>query len=90
MKEYLKLKERWQKEEITKEQFDSLAKVNASDSTKTRPVVVIKPGPNTTYEGLVNALDEMQINQISRYSIEYPTHTDTILLNEFKRRNPSK
>ena len=90
MKEYLKLKERWQKEEITKEQFDSLAKKNAADSTKTRPVVVIKPGPNTTYEGLVNALDEMQINQISRYSIEYPTHTDTVLLNEFKRRNPSK
>ena len=90
MKEYLALKERWKKEEITKEQFDSLAKKNAADSTKTRPVVVIKPGPNTTYEGLVNALDEMQINQISRYSIEYPTHTDTVLLNEFKRRNPSK
>ena len=90
MKEYLALKERWKKEEITKEQFDSLAKINAADSLKTRPVVVIKPGPNTTYEGLVNALDEMQINQISRYSIELPTHTDTILLNEFKRRNPSK
>ena len=90
MKEYIKLKERWKNEEITKEQFDSLAKVNAADSTKTRPVVVIKPGPNTTYEGLVNALDEMQINQISRYSIELPTHTDTVLINEYNRRNPSK
>lgn len=90
MKEYIALKERWRKEEISKEQFDSLAKINAADSTKTRPVVVIKPGPNTTYEGLVNALDEMQINQISRYSIELPTHTDTILINEYNRRNPSK
>ncbi|MBR5332383.1 MAG: biopolymer transporter ExbD [Muribaculaceae bacterium] len=90
MKEYLKLKEMWKNEEISKEQFDSLAKLNAADSLKTRPVVVIKPGPNTTYEGLVNALDEMQINQISRYSIETPTHTDTILLNEYNRRNPAK
>lgn len=90
MEKYIELKKKWQNEEITKEQFEEEAKKNAADSTKTRPIVIIKPGPNTTYEGLVNALDEMQINQISRYSIEYPTHTDTILINEYKRRNPSK
>ena len=49
--------------------------------------MVIKPGPNCTYEGLICALDEMQINQISRYSIELPTHTDTLLIREFERRN---
>ncbi len=86
MNEYVVLKDKWKNKEITKEQFDQLAKENASDSTKTRPVVVIKPGPNTTYEGLINALDEMQINQISRYSIELPTHADTILLQHYQQQ----
>lgn len=86
MNEYVVLKDKWKNKEITKEQFDQLAKENASDSTKTRPVVVIKPGPNTTYEGLINALDEMQINQISRYSIELPTHADTLLLQRYQQQ----
>ena len=85
MKEYESLKDRWKNKEITKEEFDQLAKKNASDSLKTRPVVVIKPGPNTTYEGLINAIDEMNINQISRYSIELPTHTDTLLLKHYEQ-----
>ena len=87
MDEYAKLKTQWKNREITKEEFDKLAKKNAADSLKTRPVVVIKPGPNTTYEGLINAIDEMNINQISRYSIEIPTHTDTVLLRHFEQAN---
>jgi len=87
MKEYESLKDRWKNKEITKEEFDQLAKKNAADSLKTRPVVVIKPGPNTTYEGLINAIDEMNINQISRYSIELPSHTDTVLLRHFEQAN---
>lgn len=87
MKEYENLKAQWKNREITKEEFDQLAKKNASDSLKTRPVVVIKPGPNTTYEGLINAIDEMNINQISRYSIELPNATDTVLLRHFEQAN---
>lgn len=87
MKEYEKLKDQWKNKEITKEEFDKAAKKNAADSLKTRPVVVIKPGPNTTYEGLINAIDEMNINQISRYSIELPTHGDTLLLRHFEQAN---
>lgn len=87
MDEYAKLKTQWKNREITKEEFDKQAKKNAADSSKTRPVVVIKPGPNTTYEGLINAIDEMNINQISRYSIEIPTHTDTVLLRHFEQAN---
>ena len=87
MEEYEKLKTQWKNKEITKEEFDKLAKQNSADSAKTRPVVVIKPGPNTTYEGLINALDEMQINQISRYSIELPHHTDTVLLRRYEQEH---
>lgn len=90
MEEYSTLKERWKNREISKEVFDSLAKKNATDSLKTRPVVIIKPSPNTTYEALINALDEMQINQISRYSIQLPTHTDTLLLENFEKRTGEK
>ena len=85
MKEYENLKNQWKEKKITKDEFDKLAKKNASDSLKTRPVVVIKPGPNTTYEGLINAIDEMNINQISRYSIELPTHSDTLLLKHYEQ-----
>ncbi len=87
MAEYEKLKNQWKNKEITKEEFDKAARKNASDSNKVRPVVVIKPGPNTTYEGLINAIDEMNINQISRYSIELPTHTDTVLLRHYEQAN---
>lgn len=87
MQRYQELKTRWKNREITKEQFDSAARKNAGDSNLTRPVVVIKPGPNTTYEGLINAIDEMNINQISRYSIELPTHADTMLLRDYEQRN---
>lgn len=87
MARYDELKTQWKNKEISKEEFDKLAKENSADSTKTRPVVVIKPGPNTTYEGLINALDEMQINQISRYSIELPHHTDTVLLKQYEKQH---
>ena len=52
--------------------------------------MVIKPGPNTTYEGLINAIDEMNINQISRYSIELPSHTDTVLLKHYEQTHPGE
>lgn len=86
MKKYDEYKQQWKNREITKEQFDELASKNASDSTLTRPIVIIKPGPNTTYEGLINALDEMSINQISRYSIQLPNHTDTVLLEGLQKK----
>ena len=83
MAKYDQLKQDWKDKKISKEVFDSLAKANAADSTLARPVVIIKPGPNTTYEALINALDEMNINQIARYSIQLPTAADTTLIKAF-------
>ena len=77
-----------QNKEISDEQFKDAAKKNAADSTLARPVVVIKPGPNTTYEGLINAIDEMNLNQISRYSIQMPNHADTVLLQHYEATHP--
>ena len=88
MAEYENLKNQWKNKEITKEEFDKAAKKNAADSNKVRPVVVIKPGPNTTYEGLINAIDEMNINQISRYQIDNINQTDSTLILDYLKKNP--
>lgn len=88
MKKYETLKQEWKDKKLTDEQFKEKAKANAADSTLSRPVVLIKPGPNTTYEGLINAIDEMNINQISRYSIQLPSSADTLLLKHYEQTHP--
>ena len=64
------LKARWKSKEITDEQYQAQAKSIRGDSTLKRPVVIIKATPNASYASLVTALDEMQINNISRYQID--------------------
>ncbi|MDE7397677.1 MAG: hypothetical protein K2M98_08125, partial [Muribaculum sp.] len=59
-----------------------------NDSTiADRPVVIIKAGPNASWESLITALDEMQINQISRYQIDNINHNDSILLELYKAQH---
>ena len=89
LKKYVALKQDWRDKKITTEDFDKKASANAQDSTLKRPVVIIKPGPNATYEALINAVDEMQINQISRFSIELPNAVDSALIAKFKGEAPA-
>jgi len=89
LKKYVALKQDWRDKKITKEQFDEAARINSEDSTLKRPVVIIKPGPNATYEALINAVDEMQLNQITRYSIELPNAVDSALIAKFKGEAPA-
>lgn len=87
MDKYDELKNKWKNKEITKEQFEEEAKVIATDENLKHPVVIIKPGPNATYESLIYAIDELNLNQIRKYSIQMPTHADTTLLRNFERAN---
>lgn len=89
MDEYDKLKQQWRNKEIKKEEFEEKAKELATNEKYKHPVVIIKPGPNATYESLIYALDELNVNQIRRYSIQMPTHQDTVLLENFQKANPS-
>ena len=89
LNKYEALKQDWRDKKITKEQFDEAARINSEDSTLKRPVVIIKPGPNATYEALINAVDEMQLNQITRYSIELPNAVDSALIAKFKGEAPA-
>ncbi len=88
MDKYDELKAQWRNKEITKEQFEEQAKELATNQDIKHPVVIIKPGPNATYESLINAIDELNLNQIRKYSIQLPTHQDTVLLEKFQAANP--
>ena len=88
MDQYDELKNKWKNKEITKEQFEEEAKKLATDENLKHPVVIIKPGPNATYESLIYAIDELNLNQIRKYSIQLPTHSDTTMLRKFDAANP--
>ena len=85
------LKVKWRAKELSpnKDKNDSIyqamAKEIGNDSTLTRPVVVIKATPGASWESLISALDEMQINQISRYQIDNINHTDSMMIEAYNR-----
>ena len=73
-------KEKWRNKQITEEQFQEAAKKIRNNSELTRPVVIIKPLADASWESVIAALDEMQINQISRYQIGIPSPEDIGML----------
>ena len=88
-----KLKEDWKANKFSanKEANDSIyqqeAKKIRNDSTLTRPVVIIKATPNASFMSLVTALDEMQINSISRYQIDRINQVDSALMIDCKAKS---
>ena len=91
-----KLKADWREKKFSpnKDINDSIYQAKAkeirNDSTLTRPVVIIKATPEASWESLIGALDEMQINQISRYQIDNITKTDSILILDFLGKERAK
>ena len=67
--------------------YQAMAKEIRNDSTLTRPVVVIKATPEASWESLISALDEMQINQISRYQIDNINHNDSLMIEAYQRKH---
>lgn len=88
------LKVKWRAKEFhsNKDKNDSIFQARAkeirNDSTLTRPVVVIKATPEASWASLIGALDEMQINQISRYQIDNINHDDSLMIQAYNRMNP--
>ena len=70
--------------------YQARAREIRNDSTLTRPVVIIKATPEASWESLISALDEMQINQISRYQIDNINKTDSVLILDYLAKNPKK
>ena len=49
---------------------------------KKQLIVLIKPGKESSYKNVVNALDEMLINSVSRYAIVDPENEETSFLKQ--------
>ena len=83
------LKEDWKAKKFSSNKavndsvYQARAKEIRNDSTLTRPVIIIKATPNASYKSLVTALDEMQINNISRYQIDRINGTDSAMMADF-------
>lgn len=81
------LKVHWRNKEIKDEEYQARAKEIRNDSTVSRPIVIIKATPNASYENLISALDEMQINSISRYQIDRINAVDSAMMMELKAKH---
>ena len=90
------LKEDWRNKKFSPNRdindsiYQAKARAIRNDSTLTRPVVIIKAAPEASWESLISALDEMQINQISRYQIDNINKTDSVLILDYLAKNPKK
>ncbi len=80
-------KKLWREKKITDEEFQAKAREIRNDSTLTRPVVIIKATPEASWESVITALDEMQINQISRYQIDNMNQVDSALITDYIAKN---
>lgn len=87
LKAYDDLKKEYRDKKIDKATYDQRAKEIATTEDYKHPVVIIKPGPNATYESLVYAIDELNGLLIQRYMIQGLTHTDTTMLQNYGKAN---
>ena len=78
--EIKKLKDRWKKGEIHDSTYQALAEKARNNENYKRPVVMIKATANASYADVVSVLDEMQINNISRYQLERLSADDSTML----------
>ena len=85
-----KKKQEWRDKRITEKQFQEAAKKIRNSDEYNRPVVIIKPMPNASWESVISALDEMQINQISRYQIGTLTDVDETMVGDYKIKHARK
>jgi len=90
------LKKEWKEmkfsknEEVNDSIYQEKAKKIRNDSTLKRPVVIIKATPNASYAHVVSVLDEMQINNISRYQIDRINEVDSAMMIMVQAKNLKK
>lgn len=85
-----KKKQEWRDKKITESQFQEAAKKIRNSDQYERPVVIIKPMPDASWESVISALDEMQINQISRYQLGSLTDVDEAMVGDYKIKHAKK
>ncbi len=67
--------------------YDEAASEIRKNENLKKPVVIIKSTPQASFGSLVEILDEMQINSISKYQIDNMTRADSVMILNFQSRN---
>ncbi|MDE6754627.1 MAG: biopolymer transporter ExbD [Muribaculaceae bacterium] len=73
--------------EKAQEKYNEQAAQIRKDENLKKPVVIIKSTPQASFGSLVEVLDEMQINSISKYQIDNMTRADSVMLIDFQNRH---
>lgn len=87
LKEINKLKADFRDGRITQEQYDEKASKVRKDEKLKKPVIIIKCTPEASYGSLVQVLDEMQINSISKYQIDNMTKEDSVMIVDYHKNH---
>lgn len=87
LKKINELKAKFRNGQITQEQYDEEARKVRRDENLKKPVIIIKSTPQASYGSLVEVLDEMQINSISKYQIDNMTRADSVMLIDYQNRH---
>ena len=64
--------------------YDEAASEIRKNENLKKPVIIIKSTPQASFGSLVELLDEMQINSISKYQIDNMTRVDSVMLIEYQ------
>ncbi len=81
------LKKQFRDGKIDQAKYDEEAKKVRKDENLKKPVIIIKSTPEASYGALVEILDEMQINSISKYQIDNMEKIDSLMLIDFQNRH---
>ncbi len=73
--------------EAAQEKYNEAASAIRKNENLKKPVIIIKSTPHASYGALVELLDEMQINSISKYQIDNMTRADSVMLIDYQNRN---
>ena len=73
--------------EHAKELYDQAASEIRKNENLKKPVIILKSTPQASFGALVELLDEMQINSISKYQIDNMTRADSVMLIEYQNQH---
>ena len=67
--------------------YDEAASAIRKNENLKKPVVILKSTPQASFGSLIELLDEMQINSISKYQIDNMTGIDSLMLIDYQNRH---
>ena len=73
--------------EKAQEAYNAAASEVRKNENLKKPVIIIKSTPQASFGGLVSALDEMQINSVSKYQIDNMTRVDSVMLIDYQNKH---